>query len=285
MSDVVVISSAPPSAWTYANPVCAWRFLWRQRNLILQLTRMDLAQRYRGSFLGAAWTVLTPLLVLTIYTFVFNVILKARWGVNPNEGRLEFALALFCGLLIYGVFSECAVVAPTVVVNNRNYVKKTVFPLEALLAVNLGSALARAGVGLVILSIGTVIVTGRVEWTLVFLPAVLVPLALLTLGVSWFLAALGVFVRDIAQTVSLVVQLAFFLAPIVYPMSSVPAFVRPFIYANPFTHMINAARGAAMWGQVPQLFSVVFATLFAVVVFQAGFMFFMKSRRAFADVL
>ena len=161
MGETVIISAKPADTLAYCSPVETLRSLWRRKSLITHLTRIDLAQRYRGSFLGVAWTVLTPLLVLGIYTFVFNVVFKARWGMSPDEGRLEFALTLFCGLILYGIFSECAVIAPTVIVNNRNYVKKTVFPLEALVVVNLCSALARAAVSLVILVAATLVMTGR----------------------------------------------------------------------------------------------------------------------------
>jgi lipopolysaccharide transport system permease protein len=250
--------------------------------LVARLVRRDLAERYRASFLGAAWAVLTPFLLLAIYTFVFNVVMKARWG--QATGRLEFALAVFAGLMAFGVFSECAVMAPTLIVNHRHYVKKTAFPLEVLHVVILSSALVRALVGMVVLAAG-VVIAGRATWGLLFVPLALLPISLMALGAAWFLSALGVFVRDMAQVVGLLVQALFFLTPIVYPVESVPDAVRPIAMLNPFTHLVGAARDAAIWGRMPGWGAFALACAVSLAVFVLGHAVFARCRRAFADVL
>lgn len=281
MSDTVIIS-ARERAGLCINPLTPLAEIRRYRSLIAHMTGRDLAERYRRSFFGAAWALITPFLVLAIYTFVFNIVLKARWGVEG--GSVEFALALFCGLIVFGVFSECASAAPTLVVNHANFAKKTTFPLAALPVVTLCSALVRAGVAVVVL-LAAVLVFKGLSWHVILLPLVFLPLVMFTLGVAWLLAALGVFVQDAAHSVALVVQLLFFMTPIVYPLESVPARLRIVIMANPFTHFVEAARAVVMWGRMPEWAWLAAATALSLVVFQAGFALFAASRRTFADAL
>ena len=281
MSETVVISAREhtPICW---NPLAPVSQIYRYRRLILHLTGRDLTARYRKSFFGTAWAVITPFLVLAIYTFVFNVVLKARWG--SEGGSFEFALALFCGLIVFNVFAECATVAPTLVVNHANFAKKTTFPLSVLPVVTLASALVRAGVATLVLAVGVLAFKG-LSGHILLLPLAFVPLVMLTLGVGWLLAALGVFVQDVVHSVSLVVQLVFFMTPIVYPLESVPARLRPIIMANPFTHLVAAARDAVMWGRMPEWGWFLGTTVVCLAAFQVGYAFFAASRRAFADVL
>ena len=285
MKNATLIAATSPGLRTHWNPARTFISLWRHRNLIYQLTKRDMDQRYKGSYLGVIWTLVTPLIVLAIYTFVFNVIMKARWGVGADEGPMSFALALFCGLIIYGIFSESAVTAPNLILNNSNYVTRMVFPLEILPVVAVTSALVRAVAALVILIVGIVLVTGSLSWTLVLMTLPLAAVVLLSLGVGWFLSALGVFVRDAAHTVSLVVQLLFFMTPIVYPVVVVPERFRPVIYANCFTHLVEAARDVAVWGRMPNWPWLLACMAASVAVFQLGYMVFMRSRKAFADVM
>lgn len=283
MSEVVVISARSVRGDLFINPLRIVRDLWRLRSLVWSFTARDLRARYRGSFLGVLWTVLTPLAMLATYTFVFSVVLKGRW--EGKAGTFEFALALFCGLIIYGVFSECATVAPHLVVNNRVYVKKTTFPLEVLPVVGLLSALFRAGAGMLVLVVTVAICKGGLHWSVLLCALPFIPMALLTLGVGWFLAALGTFVRDAAHTVALLVHLVFFMTPIVYPVSAVPERLRVVIQLNPFTHLVEALRRLVLSGQMPDWAMLGATTAFALVVAVVGYTFFAASRKAFADVL
>lgn len=280
---MVVISAGSKGASFASNPLRTIAGLWRLRSLVWQFTRRDLAMTYRGSFLGGAWAVLTPLATLATYTFVFNVVLKARW--EGGGGTFEFALALFCGLILYGVFSECATAAPQLVLTHRVYVKKTAFPIEVLPVIALMSALVRAAAGMVVLVTVAVVCRGRWHWTVVLAGLPFVPLVLLTLGVGWFLAALGTFVRDASHTVAVVVHLLFFMTPIVYPMSAVPDRLTFIIRANPFTHIVEALRQVVLLGQQPNWPALGATTLVAAAVAQLGYVFFSATRKAFADVL
>ena len=279
-----MITSKPMLMYCW-NPLFTFRVLWGYKNLIYQLTKRDFVQRYRGSYLGFVWTLITPLLFLLIYMFVFNVVMKVRWGITPDEGPMEFALGLFCGLILWSIFSEAATSAPNLILSNPSYVTKTVFPLEILPVITVGSGLVRAAIGLVILLAGIILFGGCLSWRLIVLMLPFMGIVLFSMGSVWFLSALGVFMRDVSHIVSVMVTLLFFLTPIVYPASSVPDRFRLVIYTNPFTHMVESARAVAIWGKMPDWSWLMLSMAVSVVVFQVGYIFFMKSKSAFADVM
>ena len=257
--------------------------LWRHRALIRVFVVREVAGRYRGSFLGLLWSFITPMLMLAVYTFVFSVVFNARWG-GGGESRYQFAMVLFAGLIIFNIFAECVAKAPGLVVGNANYVKKVVFPLEILPWVNLGSALFHAGVSLLVLLAALAVVDG-IPWTVLLLPLVLLPFVLLVMGLSWFLASIGVFVRDVGQFIGTVVTVLLFMSPIFYPISALPGSVARFLFLNPLTFIIEQSRELIIWGRLPNWSGLGLYLLFAAVVAWLGFAWFQKSRKGFADVL
>jgi lipopolysaccharide transport system permease protein len=172
---------------------------WRNRSLIAALVKREVVGRYRGSVMGIAWSFFTPLLMLVIYTFVFSIVFQARWGLDSNESKTDFALILFVGLIVHGLFAECINRAPLLIITNVNYVKKVIFPLEILSLVAFGSALFHTVISLVVMLLAQLILNQHMPLTVVYFPIVLLPLVFATLGFAWFLAALGVYVRDIGQ--------------------------------------------------------------------------------------
>lgn len=266
------------------NPTGIIANLWNHRELIKQFAKRDVVGRYKGSYLGIIWTFLTPLFMLLIYTFVFSMVFKARWGVG-SDSKIEFAMVLFCGLTIFQLFSECVNRAPGLVLNNVNYVKKVVFPLEILPVAALGSALVQAAISFFILVFGLVILMGVFNWTLVFVPLVLLPLILLTLGFSWFLASLGIYLRDIGQVVGVITQALMFLSPIFYPVSAIPEEFRPIFYINPISYVVEDMRRVMVWGQMPDWNWLLIGTLTGFAVAISGHAWFQKTRKGFADVL
>ncbi len=268
------------------NPVRITRGLWRYRALIWSLTKRELSQRYRGSFLGALWTFIVPLFMLLIYTFVFGVVFKARWQVNgPETPTGEFALILFAGLTPFNLFSEVANRSPNLIVNVTTYVKKVVFPLEILPVVAVGAALINSFVNVLLLIIANLIIMHTFSWAIVFLPLAYVPLLLLSLGVGWFLSSLGVYVRDVATGIIIVVQILFFLTPIVYPISAVPSGLQPILSINPLTFIADSFRQSVLWGQPLHWAALAAWTLVLAVFAAAGCAWFLKTRKGFADVL
>jgi lipopolysaccharide transport system permease protein len=189
-----------------ATPLAMFTSLWQNRELIWQLTRREVAGRYRGSFIGLIWSFLNPVLMLIVYTFVFSFVFKSRWGVGNQESRADFAIILFVGMIVFGIFAEIVNRAPTLIITNVNYVKKVVFPLEILSWVSLGSVLFHSLVSLVVLLLAQLIINQSLSWTIVFFPFVLLPLIFASLGTAWFLASLGVYVRDIGQVTGVFTQ-------------------------------------------------------------------------------
>jgi lipopolysaccharide transport system permease protein len=251
--------------------------------LVKQLVRREILGRYRGSFLGLLWSFVTPVLMLTVYTFVFGMIFRSRWTAD-GESRFEFALVLFAGLIVFNLFSECVTRAPGLVLANVNYVKKVIFPLEILPWVVLGSALFHAAISLLVLA-GALALTQGLHPTILLLPLVLAPLLLLILGLSWLLAALGVFVRDIGQFINLAMTALLFLSPIFYPASALPESVRDWLFLNPLTFMIEQTRAVLIWGKWPDWGGLGLYALLMLPVAWLGFAWFQRTRKGFADVL
>ena len=257
--------------------------IWRNRSLIRTMVRRDILGRYRGSFGGGLWTLFTPLLLMLTYFFVFGIVLQTKFGNDPS--RSGFVLYFFAGMLPWLAFSEAAGRAPTVIWEHRNFVKKLVFPVETL-PVNLAAAgLVSECVMLVLFVAGVAIARGRLPATVAWLPVILAPQILFTLGVCWFLAALGVFVRDLGQLIGFFLTLWFFLTPICYPESQMPAGAMAILSKNPMFMLVRLYRVIFLEGQSPAAHTLVKFWGLAVLVFFAGHAFFYKLRRSFADIV
>jgi lipopolysaccharide transport system permease protein len=280
----VAVATNESRARIDVSPFAPFADLWRNRALLLALTRREIEGRYRGSALGMLWSLATPLLTLAVYTFVFSVIFQVKWGTS-GQGHGEFALVAFAGLLVFTAFADPVGRAPTLVLAQANMVKKVVFPVQVLAAVALGATLFQLLIGTgVLLFIGLLLgfIPGA---TVLAFPAVVVPLALGTLGVTWALAAVGVYFRDLGQVVGLLVTLLMFLIPIFYPASAVPESFRPFIAWNPLAVLVEQARATLLWGQWPDWTALLVVGLLGWLLAWGGYLAFMKLRRGFSDVL
>lgn len=266
------------------SPISLFASLWRYRGLISDLAKRDALGRYKGSALGVAWSLLTPLLMLGIYTFVFSEVFKARWGGGGNS-KAEFAIVLFAGLIVFNIFAECIGRAPGLVIANTNFVKKLVFPLEILSCVSLASALYHAAISIAVLLCFQLFVTHTLPFTLFLLPLVLLPLILFTLGLSWFLSATGVYLRDIGQTIGIFITGLMFLSPVFFPISAIPEKWRFIVQLNPLGFPIEQARNVMIWGRQPDWIAWCVYTFASVLTACAGFAWFQKTRKGFADVL
>jgi lipopolysaccharide transport system permease protein len=267
------------------NPVGIVRHLWKYKDLIRHMARREVLVIYRGTFGGLAWSIINPLLMLGIYTFVFGVIFRARWDNSPDDNRAVFALTLFLGLITFMIFAEVINAAPTLILRNVNYVKKVVFPLEILPIITLISSLVNGLLSLIPLLLGLLLLRQPIHLTMLLLPLVWLPLVLLTLGGAYFLASLGVFVRDLAAAVTVITTMLRFICPIFYPISRVPENLRIFMQVNPLSIIVEDARRVFLWGQWPdwKWFFFSFAISFAIWVL--GFFWFMRTKKAFADVV
>lgn len=260
------------------------RGAWAHRQLIAQMTRREVVGRYKGSVMGLLWSFLHPLFMLAVYTFFFSVVFKARWGGAPT-GRVEFAVVLFAGMMVHTLLAEILMRAPGLVVANANFVKRVVFPLETLVMICAGSALFHAGISAFVLLAASLVLNGSVPWTAVLLPVTLAPLLLLGIGVGWVLASLGVFVRDLGQVMGVVVNVLLFASPVFFPLDALPPAVRPWIMLNPLSFIIEQTRDVLLWGRLPDFGGLALYALGAAAVAWAGYAWFQKTRKGFADVL
>lgn len=258
---------------------------WKQRELLYQMTKREVLGRYRGSALGVVWSFAHPVLMLIVYTFVFSTVFTTRWPGTATDTKLDFAIILFAGMIVFGIFSECIQRAPGIIVNQPNFVKKVVFPLEIMAWTSLGAALFHAGISLCVLTVLILFVKGGLPWTAVFLPVVLVPLLCLTLGLTWFFSALGVYVRDVNQMLGVALTAIMFLSPLFYPSSALPADLRWLTAVNPIAFSIEQTRDVLIFGNMPDWRSLAMYTVVAALTMWLGFAWFQKTRRGFADVL
>jgi len=279
------LTTTRPGAARELSPIALVRNLWRHRELIYQLTRREIEGRYRGSFLGIFWSLVKPLFLLLVYTIVFGVIFRSSWPQARSGTLGEFALIAFCGLTAFGLFSECVGRGPSIVTSVPNYVKKVVFPLEILPVSALGAALFHSAINLGILLVANLLLNRSFSWTLVLLPLVALPLIFLCLGLTWFLSSLGVFVRDINHVITLIVQVLFFTSAIFYSIDKIPEPYRTLIHVNPLTPIVENYRRVILWSMAPSWPGLALWLSSTAALMMLGYAWFMKTKKAFADVL
>lgn len=267
------------------SPIALCKSLWRHRQLIVQMIKREVVGRYKGSVMGLAWSFFNPVFMLAVYTFVFSVIFKSRWGVDEDESKTQFAVILFVGMIVHGLFAEVLNRAPTLILSNVNYVKKVVFPLEILPVIGMGAALFHSVISLVVLLIAFALFNGYVNLTALYIPLVFFPLIILTTGLGWMLASLGVFIRDVSQSIGIITTVMMFLSPVFFPITAMPIEFRPWLMANPLTFIIEQAREILIWGRAPDWLGLGIYTSVSILIAWLGYAWFQKTRKGFADVL
>ncbi len=268
------------------------RFFWepltlfaRHRILLRRLTRREFEARYRGSILGLTWAVITPVTMMAVYTFVFHSVLAARWPGHAVDDRMGYALNLLAGLIVFNVIAECLGRAPRLILENPSYVKKLVFPVEILPVVALLGALISASIGCLVLLLLQWATGGPPSPAILLLPLLVMPLLSLCLGVTYLLAALGVFLRDIGQIIGPLVMVLMFLSPVFYPAESVPQPWRDWLELNPLAAAIGWVRGVILLGNLPSVGAYVGQLAAGVLFLALGYRTFMALRPGFADVV
>jgi lipopolysaccharide transport system permease protein len=204
---------------------------------------------------------------------------------NGGESKSEFALILFAGLIVFNLFTECFNRAPDLIVSNANYVRKVIFPLEILSVVSVVASLFHGFISLSVWLLAYTIQFGLPHKTTLILPLILAPLILSTLGISWVLASLGVYIRDTSQFTSMFSSVLMFLTPIFYPASALPEGFQKILFLNPLTPAVEATRDVLFWGTIPDFTGLAVYWLAAALIAWLGFAWFQKTRKGFADVL
>lgn len=274
-------SSSPSPPVTLAGPFRAWLI---HRSLTVELTRRDVLGRYRGASFGLLWSLISPFMLLAVYTIAFGYILKARWpGTMGNTS--DFAMLLFMGLIVHGFFSECLTRAPSLITSNANLVKKIVFPLDVLPWTVVLSALFHAFTNTAVFVVLNVLLRGELHWTVLLWPVTLAPLVLVALGTVWALSALSVYLRDIGQMTGVAATAMLFLSSAIIPVETLPEHYQRVFRLNPLTFIIDQAREVAFWGRSPDWTGLGLYTAGALLFAYAGYGLFQKTRRGFADVL
>lgn len=263
------------------NPFRICSDIWRHRYLLGQLIKRDVLLRYRGAMFGVLWIFLSPLFMLAIFAFVFGQIFQTRWP--QQDSGLPFWLLLYSGLIAFNVFAETVSRAPSAVRGYPSFVKKIIFPMHILPVVPLGAALVHGAFNFLIL-LAALAWTGGLHGQILLFPFLLFPVLLLALGISWFVAAWGVFIKDMTQIVPMFVQMLMFLSPVFYPVSAVPVALRPIYHYNPLGAVIETSR-AAVTGQPIEWSAWGIALGFCLLASILGYAFFQHSREEFADAL
>lgn len=258
--------------------------LTRYGSLVRELSKREILGRYRGANFGMLWALISPFLMLAVYTLAFGSLLKSRWPRVNGEDH-SFPLILFIGLIVHAFFSECIIQAPQLVSSNPSYVKKVVFPLEVLPWPMIFSSLFHMLMSLIAYAVLEIAFDHHLAWTIIIFPVVVLPLALLSLGVSWILASLGVYFRDISQITGVLTTALLFTSTAIVPLSAIPEGMRWLFEVNPLSFIIDQARNVAMWGVMPDWYGLGIYALAALLVAYVGYAMFMATRRGFADVL
>lgn len=258
--------------------------VWHHRQLLRMMVVRDVAARYRGSVMGVAWSLVNPVLMLAVYTFVFSVVFNARWGTGV-ERHADFAVLLFVGLLIHAFFAECLTRAPALIVGHANLVKRVVFPLEVLPLSLVCSAMFNCCINVLVLLAAMLLFETPIRWTILLCPITLAPVVFYAVGTSFFLTSLGVFLRDIVQLTGMLSTLLLFMAPVFYPQDALPAAFRPWLNLNPLTSVIETTRAVLIHGVMPDWGAVGLSLLVSLVCAGVGVWWFGRTRKGFADVL
>lgn len=259
--------------------------LLSHRYLFLQMLKREIDQRYRGTQFGFLWAFLFPILMLLVYTFVFGMVMRVKWGVEGQD-NIAFGLILFVGLLCHTFLAEVLTGSVSAITGSAQYVKKVVFPLEILTPLKVANGFIHMLLGVIILLAIFLITGNAIPWTIILAPVVLLPFLIFLTGASYFISVLGVYVPDLGQVIGVLMTMLLFLGPIVYPFSSVPERLQIFVlWLNPLTVIVEQLRAVVLFGQMPNWEHLAWYTLAASLILCLGIWFFNKTRDGFADVI
>lgn len=260
------------------------RTIIKNRYLLGQLTKKDIELKYKDSVLGMLWSVIVPILMIVIYTFVFSVVFRPQW-ISDTGSKFEFSLIMYCGLVAFNMLSDVMARSSGLIAANANYVKKVIFPLELLSVVITLTALFNSFISLIVLVIAKFILTHTVSVTLPLVVVVYIPLVIFTVGVSLMLSAMSVYLKDIASVISVVITVLMYVSPVFFSLESVPESYRIICEINPMTYMIENFRNVVLYGTMPNWLYLVISFVIAIVMAWLGGTIFRRAKEGFADVL
>lgn len=274
----------PAAAKSTSSPFAFVADLWGHRELLWQFTLRNVEVRHKGSHLGLIWSFLNPLLMLGLYVLVFGYIFGGRFGVLPNETKVDYALGIFFGLTLFQFFAEVLAISPVIIVGNPNFVKKVVFPLEILPAANVGGALFHMLISLGLVLVSVVLFGPGAGWGILWLPVIIAPLVLLALGTAWLVSALGVFFRDIAQIIQFISTALMWASGVFFSAQKYPG-AWAYLRYNPLLLAIDLTRDAALWDRPLNYHHLAYLYASGIIACYLGHLAFRRMKPAFADVL
>jgi len=259
--------------------------LFERRWLVGYFVQRELTRSHQGSFLGLAWLILGPMLMIVIYTLVFSKIIGLKF--RETDSVTNFGLYLYCGLLPYLAFSDTLTKSVASIKNNSSLVKKVMFPLEILPLSTALTALLTQFFGFAALLVLVLFLEGQWQWTLLLLPVVVAPQLLFVLGIGYLTSVAGVYLPDLRETMRALVRVIFFITPILWPADRVSetSNLRLIIDYNPLAFLVEAYRNLVLDGKVPDWTALLWFTLFATALATAGFVLFVRVKRRFADLI
>ncbi|HEX7815160.1 ABC transporter permease [Dyella sp.] len=259
--------------------------LLRHRSLVTELSKRDVLGRYRGASFGLLWSLISPFLMLGVYTFAFGNVLNSRWPKPEGSEQSSYAIILFIGLIVHGFFAECLSRSPQLVVGNPSYVKRVVFPLEVLPWPMIFSALFHMAMNIVVFIVLRLVIDHAFSWTIILLPLVVLPFVVTVLGLGWLLSAIGVYFRDIGQITGVLATALLFTSSAIVPVTSVAEKYRWIFQWNPLTFIIDQVRDVALWGQIPDWQGLGTYMLGGIIFSYIGYAWFSTTRKGFGDVI
>lgn len=267
-------------------PVDIVRGLFANRLLLWQFAVRNIRARHKGSYLGVAWMVLNPLLMMSLYSFVFGVIFNGRYGIGPDETALDYALGVFLSLTIFQLIAEVMGVSTTIILGNTNIVKRVVFPLEILPVAQVGASIYHFLISISLVFVAILVFGRELSWYALWLPVLVLPVILFSMGLGWFFSAIGVYVRDIGQLMQFLTLALMYSSAIFYPIDKViVAGFYPILKFNPLAHIVEEARRIVLWHQPLHFEPMLYVYLSSMTVFIVGYAVFMRLKKGFADVL
>lgn len=260
--------------------------VWKHKSLCYQLVTRNISSKYKGAFLGVLWSAIQPLMMLCVYTFVFSFVFKARgWGHMELTQTGAYPIIMFCGIAAYNLFSEGVNSSCNLIVSNPNFVKKVIFPLEILVVSQVAAVFAVGFLWFLLVLIGVIAVFHHISCTVLLLPVILLPLLFMTLGLSFLVSSLQVFLRDTRYVVAVLLQMLFYMTPIFYSLDLLPGKWQNVLRLNPLVPVVDSVRDVVVFGKFPAWGAWGISCLTAVIVLQLGLFWFRRTQRGFSDVL
>jgi len=258
--------------------------IFDKKNLIIELAKREINDKYVGQVFGRAWALVHPMLIMSIYIFIFVFVFNMKTG-GAREVPLDFGTYLISGLVAWLIVMELLSKSTTAIIANASLVKQVVFPLEILPLKTVFSTFLTMGVFVSILFIYVVVFKQTATWMILMLPFLLYMQIIMMIGLAYILSSIGVYFKDIKDMIQMLGTIGVFMLPIMYQPSQLPTYAQPIIYLNPFSYLVFCYQDVFVYGNFEHWYAWIVLFIFSHLVFVFGFSLFRKLKVMFGDVL